>query len=363
MKQVDFLIVGQGLAGTALAWCLHFNGYSFAILDENLPISCSKIAAGLVTPITGKRLARSWRFAELWETALPFYRRVEQVLGQEFFVHHPTLRLLKDEDEIALYQHKQSDGFYRNIESTINTWSHPEIASQIHHALEMPQAGRLQTVPYLSASREFFAKQHHVETTRFRWSDVEFLSSPSVQMPRYQLQAKWLILATGAQMRHMPQFASLQFRPAKGQILTLKVPDWNDSHVLHCGFWMAPYQREQQLIRIGATYEWDLLDQTATQQGASELLQQFESFYSKPYEVVGHQAAVRPVMKDNFPVAGVEANGLPVALLNGLGSKGTLQAPWCAGELVAHLTQQQSLEREIDYLARKTHRPKSPAPK
>ena len=54
-QTVNFLIIGQGLAGSLLAWELHKKGYSVAAVDEGLPNTSSKIAAGMFNPINTKR--------------------------------------------------------------------------------------------------------------------------------------------------------------------------------------------------------------------------------------------------------------------------------------------------------------------
>jgi len=51
------LILGQGLAGTAIAWRLWERGLPFLIVDRDEPVTSSKIAAGLLTPITGMRMS------------------------------------------------------------------------------------------------------------------------------------------------------------------------------------------------------------------------------------------------------------------------------------------------------------------
>jgi flavin-dependent dehydrogenase len=66
------LIVGQGLAGTALAWRLWERGVPFVVVDRDEAVTCSKIAAGLVTPITGMRLNLNWRFVSQREEAGAF---------------------------------------------------------------------------------------------------------------------------------------------------------------------------------------------------------------------------------------------------------------------------------------------------
>jgi glycine oxidase len=99
MARTDGVIVGQGLAGTVLAWQLRFRGVRVLVLDDPKPMTASRIAAGLVTPITGQRLVPSWRFSEFWPVAVEFYRRVERETGVMFFREVPMVRLFKSEAE------------------------------------------------------------------------------------------------------------------------------------------------------------------------------------------------------------------------------------------------------------------------
>jgi glycine/D-amino acid oxidase-like deaminating enzyme len=83
MKSVDLLIIGCGLAGSAIAWQAHRRGMSIAIADRNERQSCSMVAAGLVTPITGSRAAASWEWDLFYSEASQFYPWIEdQVQGR-----------------------------------------------------------------------------------------------------------------------------------------------------------------------------------------------------------------------------------------------------------------------------------------
>src|SRR5262245_21225568 len=55
-------IVGQVLAGTCLAWALWDRGEGFLMIDRGAGGS-SRVAAGMVYPITGKNFEPSWRIA------------------------------------------------------------------------------------------------------------------------------------------------------------------------------------------------------------------------------------------------------------------------------------------------------------
>ncbi|MFM7974104.1 MAG: FAD-dependent oxidoreductase, partial [Pirellula sp.] len=57
---LDLLVVGGGLAGCAMVWQALRRGLNVALVDQLSPQSSSRVAAGLVTPITGNRLALSW---------------------------------------------------------------------------------------------------------------------------------------------------------------------------------------------------------------------------------------------------------------------------------------------------------------
>src|SRR5215207_7859388 len=149
--QPEFVIVGQGLAGTALAWALLRRGRRVLVLDRE-GASSSRVAAGLITPVTGKRLARSWRWDELYPTAVAFYRSIEAETGAAFFHQRPALRLFADEAERDEFRRREStvlSGLVRPAEM-------PEWFAAPFGGFEMPDAARLDVPRYLDVSREYF---------------------------------------------------------------------------------------------------------------------------------------------------------------------------------------------------------------
>ena len=59
-QKVDYLIVGLGLAGSALAWELIQRDKTVLVLDLPADQGASAVAAGLVNPVTGKFLNKAW---------------------------------------------------------------------------------------------------------------------------------------------------------------------------------------------------------------------------------------------------------------------------------------------------------------
>src|ERR1700760_1611619 len=106
--QSEFIIIGQGLAGTALAWALLRRGRSVLVVDNERG-GASRLAAGLITPVTGKRLAKSWRWNELYPAAFAFYRAIEAETGATFFYQRPALRLFANEVERDEYGRREGN--------------------------------------------------------------------------------------------------------------------------------------------------------------------------------------------------------------------------------------------------------------
>ena len=72
----EFTIVGGGLAGCSLAIALHQRGKDVKIVDRGDSVTSTKIAAGIVNPITGPYLTKGPRFNEFWSNPLKFYRKI-----------------------------------------------------------------------------------------------------------------------------------------------------------------------------------------------------------------------------------------------------------------------------------------------
>ena len=78
----DYLVIGQGLCGTFLSYYLLKAGKSVIVIDENKAHTASKVASGVINPVTGRRIVRTWRIEELLPFALKAYKKLENEFGQ-----------------------------------------------------------------------------------------------------------------------------------------------------------------------------------------------------------------------------------------------------------------------------------------
>lgn len=339
--QVDFLVVGQGLAGTALAWELIWRGRSVLVVDPGGEVTSSRIAAGLVTPITGQRLALGWRVAEMLEAAREFYDRTEVELGVRHF--HPRIvrRIFRSAGEAGVWEQRRAE---------------PERQAHIARAWA-PEAGpfggcefrgaHLDCAGYLAASRDAFRRLGCLREEQLDCREAA------------DWPAAVVVFCQGFEASRNPYFDWVRWRAAKGEILTVRTTGLAPDVILSAGQWIVPAVAGSvpapaghgpgiQWARTGSTYDWEALDNRPSAEARARLEAGWGRLHPRPFEVVAHQAAVRPIIRESRAVIGRHPARERLAFFNGLGSKGSLHAPFFARQLAAHLADGAPLEDECD---------------
>lgn len=329
----DVLIVGLGLAGAALAWTLLRRGASVFVVDREEQGTSSRIAAGLMTCVTGQRLVKSWRWDELWPFAVEFYRGIEAETGTSLLDVGPMVRFLNTDAERKIFEKKRKGELAGLVCAAPNLEADGRFQpSAAEGAIEILPGGRLRVADYLNVTREMLQRTDSYRCADLRLpGDVE-LAADGIRIPSLDLVVDRVVLCLGFAARGCPWLDWLRWNPARGEILTVDIPDLGEDRVVHAGVWIARQQGTR--YRVGATYDWKSFDSGPTEAGRAELVGRLERALRVPFEVLGHDSAVRPILHDLTPLIG-PVPGVPnVAVFNGLGSKGTLQAPFFADELV-----------------------------
>jgi glycine oxidase len=327
----DTIIVGQGLAGTTLAWHLQAAGQQVLVLDADTPVTSSKIAAGLITPITGRRLALSWGFETFLPVAQAFYQDIETLTGQRFFHTRTAIRLLTSEAEQQHWSRRDCLAEYQAhlLTPQPNALVEPDFADVRFGGFAMESA-QLDVRAYLAASRACLA----VATVTVDWPGAVAFYDDHLVIHGYR--GLRLISCEGHAASRNPYFSEVPFRAAKGDILTVRFQQPLPAQTVHRGVWLAP-TAAPDVFYVGSTFDWDTLDCVPTPVARSEMEQKLKAFCRTPYTVIDHQAAVRPIIKASKPVLGMHPRLHHLGYFNGLGSKGALLAPWFAAAFTAFL--------------------------
>jgi glycine/D-amino acid oxidase-like deaminating enzyme len=343
MCEVDYLIVGQGLAGSLLACLLQMEGKNVLVIDNGHRTAASLSAAGIMNPITGKRLNRPLLVDRLLQDAFTIYPLVEQFLGSTFFRRRKVLRLLQSAEEQCQWKAHLASGEYAKYLGSIDC-SRTTASENWFGGFEIVLAGQLDVATFIRGARNRFAATGQLNESEFNYDELRF-SRNEVSWRGYS--AKAVIFCEGYQLSRNPFFNSVQLNPAKGEILTLRAPNFTDDRIIQRGKWL--FRSTTDEIKAGTTYRWNGLDETPTQLARMEIEQSIRLFTDFDFEVIDQTAGVRPVIRvDNRPIVGCHPGNKRLAVLNGLGSKGVLQAPFASRQLIGSLERGEPIHPDFD---------------
>ncbi|NIJ54864.1 NAD(P)/FAD-dependent oxidoreductase [Dyadobacter arcticus] len=329
----DYLIIGQGLAGTSIAFHLLNLGKRFLIVgDSSLP-SSSKVAAGIFNPLTGKKLVKTWLADDLFPYARKFYSDLETKLDTRFLHEVSIYRPFRSIEEQNTYLAQSADPVIAPYVS-----ANPDLVDvsvyirAAYGGLEVVQSGWVDLPVLLEKSKTYFSDKGQFKDEKFESNDLQIEKDHIVWK---QLKFSNVIFCQGFMALENRFFDWLPFAPVKGQILDIVTEKPIKQYIINQGIFMLPIS--EFVMRIGATYSWDPLDWNATSEATDELNAKLKLLIKSQYSVESAMAGIRPSVQDRRPLIGVHPEYGNVSIFNGLGTKGVTLAPFFANELVQHL--------------------------
>lgn len=304
------LIVGQGLAGTVLGLELERAGLSFVIADPGHAHTASHAAAGIINPITGRRLVKTPRIEELFTLARTTYQAIERQLGIPLWRELRMRRLFQDARERRIFAEKQASG---------------DLA---------PFAGEADVAGFWIAPVARVDVPALLAATRARWLEAGSLREQTVDWARLDPTFTLVIDCTGAAARHGP-FALMNFTWSKGETLQIDALHLDPEVIVNRGHWLLPLSAGTAWV--GATHEPGVDSAKPTAAACETLLGAAIALTGGPVSLRAQFAGVRLTTADKLPVAGRHPANPRLGICSALGARGTLFAPWLAQQWGEHL--------------------------
>jgi glycine/D-amino acid oxidase-like deaminating enzyme len=340
----DFLIVGQGIAGSVLAWILDQRGCSVLLADDPGLPSASAVAAGIVNPLTGRKLVRTWKADELFPFLHQFYSQIEQELAVRFFhpknIYRPFRSLAEQTDYLAIASESDIQSY---VSKQVDNQSYSQYINNPFGGLEVTQSGWVDLTELTRIIKGYFIRKNQYYEGRVSSIDL-IIKDENVEWKGIKINK--VIFCDGVQARENLLFDWLPYNPVKGQILTAVVENYPITSIVNQGVFILPIR--SGLLRIGATYSWHDLDWQTTDDGRSFLESKVRAVLKVPYQVVAQQAGIRPSTKDRRPFVGIHPEHPAVGIFGGMGTKGVSLAPYLAEQFARHLLDGEELEPEAN---------------
>ncbi|RPD49164.1 NAD(P)/FAD-dependent oxidoreductase [Paracnuella aquatica] len=339
--QVDYLIIGQGIAGTMLSWALHRAGKSFLVLDEAAPITSSRVAAGIINPVTGRRFVRSWMIEELLPFARTTYSEMETFLQVQVVRHLDMIRFFPNSESRDLFVTRitEDDTYlhtYPDQNHFNNFFNYHYGCGQVRPAfcvdLQLLMQAWRAAMPQHFRDHRFNPEALTVQPDGVRYEDID---------------AQKIIFCEGHQGEANKWFRALPFSANKGEALFIECAGLEDKHIFKQSHLLAPLA-QKGLFWVGSTYQNRFADAAPTPEFRQRTEQHLRDWLKLPFTVVDHKAAIRPATVERRPFVGLHPQHPAVGIFNGLGTKGTSLAPYFAHQFAAHLVHGTPITPEAD---------------
>ena len=342
MKEVDYIVVGLGLAGLAFTRELEKNNKSFIVFDNDSQQS-SKVAGGMYNPVILKRFTPVWDATNQLKIALPFYQDLEKLLGNKYDIPLDIGRLLTSVEE-------QNNWFATCDHPALSEYMIPEIDYTQYKGINSPfgygklkNTGRVHTELLLADYKNYLINKQQFIEESFEYNSIDIQQGKVVYK---NFEATKIVFCEGYGIKQNPFFNYLPLNEAKGELLTIESSDLKIDFVLKSGVFILPLGEQKYLI--GATFNWKDKTNMPTKEGKNVLVEKLNKIIDVPYKIVNHVAGIRPTVIDRRPLVGKHPEYQNLVILNGLGTRGVMIAPTVSKELYNHLEKDEELRKEIN---------------
>ena len=248
----DVLIIGGGISGTMLSWFLHKAGIDFLLMDDDKSNTPSKIAAGIINPVTGRRFVYSWMI----DTVMPFAVNTYEEIGL-----YLNKKLIDKKDIIDFFPSAQMrDGFVTRLtenDTYLHTFPDQNHFNQYFNydfgcgRISPAYTANLQTL--LPAWRLFLKEKDTLIDDTF---EAKHLSVTNSTVTYKNITADKIVFCNGLEAMHYSWFKNLPFSASKGEVVIIESEALTNEHIFKKNFTLVPLP-EKGRFWVGSSYQWE----------------------------------------------------------------------------------------------------------
>lgn len=335
------LILGQGIAGTTLAFRCLQEGMNPKIIDLGINRSASHVAVGLVNPISLKRVTPVWKVEECLSAFSEFYTYIYSLLGEDYFIRESIYKVLKTQADLNTWMEKLDLPLYSNyMRNPIANIEGTTIEGLALGPVE--GGGWVRTKDFLQSSRQFFISNGHLLEEKFDKTKLD-LATALVNYGGEQFD--YLVDCSGYAFVFGEYFPGVKIVGNKGEVMTI-LPDKEPLHKIYSSsyFLLKTLGKE---YKLGATYSRDITNALPSETGSLELTDGLKKFFKSDFQELDIEAGIRPTVADRKPLIGQSPVDSRVFMFNGLGSRGYLTAPYLSELLLRSIASSNQIPMEV----------------
>lgn len=340
---VDYIIVGCGLAGISFCEQLIANNKSFIVINNHSQ-QASLVAGGVYNPVVLKRFSVVWKSVEQLAVALPMYKAIEARLNIKLDYKLPVYRRFNSlEEQNDWYTASDQAELSRFMSTTLQKNSNDSVNANFGFG-EVLETGRIDTNVLIDTYTQTLQEKSQLLEETF---DFEALSISTSTVSYKNITAKHIVFAEGYGVVNNMFFPRVSLKEAKGELLTIHAPELNIDYILKASVFIIPMGND--LYTVGSTYNWTDKTNAVTEEAKDQLLKKLKPLINCAFKVVNQSAGIRPTVSNRRPIIGSHPEYKNIHIINGLGTRGVLIGPYVAEILYKAIEKNGLIAEEIDY--------------
>ena len=204
-------------------------------------------------------------------------------------------------------------------------------------------SGRLDISRLLNSFKSYFLKNNQLINKKFNYEDLIIKNDCVLYRG---IRAKKIIFCEGISAFHNPYFNTLNLKPTKGEIITIYCEGLHLKSIIHLGFLLIPLGDDY--YSVGATYDWNYNDNNPTEEARKKIIKVLDRIIQLPYIIVNQYTGIRPSTSDRRALIGIHKDYKNMYILNGLGTRGVLLAPYLSKCLIESIYFKNAIDREVN---------------
>lgn len=338
MKNVDYIIVGDGYTGLFLAHQLIKNNKSFVIFSEGRK-SASQVSAGIINPVVLKKFTTFWKAQEQIDFLKESLEEIKSYTGENYLINAPIHRIFHDENEQNLWLKKSTNEdlaqFLDQKFDRLNVVKNEFLTGKVN------QSARLNVSGFFAGLFGFFEKNGHLVKEKFDYTKLD----PSGSTYK-DFTFKHVIFCEGMGVKDNPYFSEIAVNPNKGHHIKVKLSQPIPENItIKKKHFLFP--TGNGLYFYGGTYDREQLHHHIDESAVTQLVNGLSEFYPYDFEVEEVNFGFRPTVKDRRPIIGRHETFNNLYVFNGLGARGILNGCYFSRDLIRFIEEDIPLHKEV----------------
>ncbi len=325
--KLDVLIVGQGIAGTIASYQLINKGYTVGIIDNAKQHLSSQLASAIINPLSGKKWHQVAQFDKFLSDSLLYYKGIEKILNQSIIKPKNHIYFFQSkEEQLVAKQQINPEWFTISEEKAFKNINSPYGFAQIKHCYSIAQD------LLFEKWKQYIAQHYYIENTLFEYQELKHINN---QWHYKDIQSNAIIFCEGINAINNPYFKDLPFTKNRGDVLYVNIAGLDNNYIYSFKERLVPIKN--QLFWLGSNHTWEYTDLLKNEEWAISCIQDLQNQLPYPIQLIEHKVAERPTSIGQQIMAMQHKDYSNMGLLNGLGTRGFLQASTHCKDLLAKM--------------------------